>query len=93
MSDYDIECVLSGVRHNCTVPFKPPEIPGPLDTSRQTDLDDNDPDTVSPLNVVVVVAADNDCAGRKMPHSFGYRARTRDMFKRGFKSNYPALPA
>lgn len=21
----------------------------------------------------------------KMPHSFGYRARTRDMFKRGFK--------
>ncbi|KZV78574.1 60S ribosomal protein L21 [Exidia glandulosa HHB12029] len=24
-----------------------------------------------------------------MPHSFGYRARTRDMFKRGFKENGP----
>lgn len=22
-----------------------------------------------------------------MPHSFGYRARTRDMFKRGFKNH------
>ncbi|KAJ3484566.1 hypothetical protein NLI96_g5559 [Meripilus lineatus] len=25
----------------------------------------------------------------KMPHSFGYRARTRDMFKRGFKEKGP----
>lgn len=24
-----------------------------------------------------------------MPHSYGYRARTRDMFKRGFKQNGP----
>ena len=24
-----------------------------------------------------------------MPHSFGYRARTRHMFKRGFKQNGP----
>jgi hypothetical protein len=57
-----------------TVQFhlKPPEIPGPSTHRRR-----RHPDTL-----------DNDHAARKMPHSFGYRARTRDMFKRGFKGSY-----
>lgn len=70
--------------------FKPPEIPGyTLDIILKTDLDDAD--TVSPLNTFPVVVAENDNAVLKMPHSFGYRARTRDMFKRGFKGKHRTL--
>lgn len=47
----------------------------------------DDADTVSPLEYhLLVVVSDSDDTVFKMPHSFGYRARTRDMFKRGFKS-------
>ncbi|KAH0837801.1 translation protein SH3-like domain-containing protein [Lanmaoa asiatica] len=59
----------------------------PLDTTLKTDIDDAD--TVSPLKTFLVVAADSNNAALKMPHSFGYRARTRDMFKRGFKKHGP----
>lgn len=58
----------------------------PLGTILKTDI--NDADTVSSPNTFLVVAANNNYVALKMPHSFGYRARTRDMFKRGFKGKH-----